>query len=77
MDYQIFEPVLWDIPKEKQDKLEPALYIKRSLVYGSLSLIAQVLKLYGLNNVLEVFDNLKETEIGARKHYYLKNYFLI
>lgn len=77
MDYRIFESVLWDVPKEKQDKLESAFYIKRSLVYGNLSLIAKVIKLYGLNCVLEVFNNLKETEVGVRKHYYLKNYFLI
>ncbi|MDO8659672.1 MAG: hypothetical protein Q7K54_03660 [Candidatus Parcubacteria bacterium] len=77
MDYQIFEPVLWDVSKEEQDKLEPTLYVKRALVYGNLFLIAKVLKLYGLNRVLEVFNNLKETEVGTRKHYYLKNYFLV
>ncbi len=68
--------VLWDIAKEKHDMLSPDFVTKRVLAYGTISLIIETIKKYGLPSVRSSFDTLKPTAISKRKYLYLKNYLL-
>ena len=66
--------VLWDIKEADRDLLPINFLIKRVLVYGGISLVRSALHKYGLSKIREVFDSLKISEVGTKRHYFFKNY---
>ena len=68
--------VLWDISKEKQPTLSSDFVVKRVLAYGTIALIIQTIKKYGLSSVQSSFNSLKPTAISKKKYLYLKNYLV-
>ena len=68
--------VLWDINPEKIAMLPSVFVVQRALAYGSVFLIAQVLKDVGLTQTKTVFEAMKPTAMSQRKYAYLKKYLL-
>ena len=74
MDNDEIDAVLWDIKEEDRKSLPVDFLIKRVLVYGGAFLLRDTLQNYGLNKTKGVFESLKTSEVGERRHYFLKNY---
>ena len=68
--------VLWDIKKEKQATLPQDFVTKRILAYGTITLIIQTIKKFGISSVRNSFNSLKPTAIPKKKYLYLKNYLI-
>ncbi len=68
--------VLWDIQKEKQGDLPQDFVIKRILAYGTITLIIETIKKFGISSVRNSFNSLKSTAIPKKKYLYLKNYLI-
>lgn len=70
------ETILWDIPPDKIDTLQPEFVIQRALTYGGIRLITQLIKQYGLPAVQAVLHTMKPTAIPQKKYYYFEHYLL-
>ena len=66
--------VLWDIKEEDMADLPVNFLIKRILVYGGFVLICEVLKEYGKEKTQEIFESLKVSEVGIKRHHFFKQY---
>ncbi|MCC6323913.1 hypothetical protein IT400_03940 [Candidatus Nomurabacteria bacterium] len=66
--------VLWDIKEEDRVYLPQEFIIKRTLVYGGFSLIQNVAKEYGIKKTKSVLGSIKESELGKKRAYFLKEY---
>jgi len=77
MDKAKIDTVLWDIREEDRESLPINFLIKRVLVYGGAFLLRDVLHNYGIDKTKEVFDSLKISEVGIKRHYFFKNYLFV
>ena len=68
--------VLWDIKPDKAEQLPESFVIQRVLSYGSILLVVETMKKYGIDAVKRVFNAMKPTAISARKYNYIKKYLL-
>lgn len=68
------DDVLWDIKEEEKTSLPIDFLIKRVLVYGGFLLLSDMLHNYDIAKTKEVFNSLKVSEVGERRHYFFKNY---
>ena len=68
--------VLWDINPEKIAMLPGTFVMQRALSYGSILLIAELVKKEGIAQARAVFETMKPTAMSRRKHAYLKKYLL-
>jgi len=76
MDTTKYASVLWDIPKETPD-LDEKFIIKRTLSFGGIFLIRDLIKSRGIATVRSVFDTMKPTEMSAKKYHFFKKYLLV
>lgn len=76
MDTAKYSSVLWDIPKDTTD-LDEKFIIKRTLSFGGIFLIRDLIKSEGMATVRSVFETMKPTEMSARKHHFFKEYLLV
>ena len=70
------QTVLWDIPADQINTLPQEFIIQRSLTYGGVRLITQLIEQYGLLAVRAVLQAMKPTAMPQRKYYYLEHYLL-
>lgn len=76
MDIKKFSSVLWDIPKATTD-LDEKFVIKRTLAYGGIFLIKELIQSLGIAKVRMVFNTMKPSEMSSRKHYFFKHFLLV
>lgn len=74
MDKATIDMVLWDIKEEDKKTLPVDFLIKRVIVYGGFLLIKEIISNYGKEKIIEVFNSLKISEVGIKRHYFFKNY---
>lgn len=74
MDKVTIDMVLWDIKEEDKKTLPVDFLIKRVIVYGGFLLIKEIISNYGKEKIIEVFNSLKISEVGIKRHYFFKNY---
>ncbi|HCM53768.1 MAG TPA: hypothetical protein DIS59_02350 [Candidatus Magasanikbacteria bacterium] len=66
--------VLWDVAEEAKSLLPRDFVVRRVLTYGTIGLIIQTIRDYGISYVQGVFIQLKPTSFSKKKYLYLKNY---
>ena len=71
-----YRDVLWDIDEKQVETLPADFIMRRVLSYGTLGLIAQSIKMNGVEAVRGVFLKMNPASISAKKYHYLKNYLL-
>ena len=76
MDIKNYSSVLWDIPRDTVD-LDEKFVIKRTLSFGGIFLIKDLIDSLGISSVRSVFNAMKPTEMSQRKYNFFKHWFLI
>jgi len=69
--------VLWDIPEEQIDSLEPEFLIRRALSYGTVSLMLSLKKEYGVPLMRSVFSQMKQESMSPRRHSFAEKVLLL
>ena len=77
MNENYTDAVLWDIKDEDKESLPTEFLIKRVLVYGGVFAIKSILQTYGQEKVKNVFNSLKNSEVGDKRFNFYKNYLFI
>jgi hypothetical protein len=68
--------VLWDIKKENIPTLSRDFVMQRTLTYGTIELIIESIREYGVEYICTIFNSLKPTALSKKKYLYLKEYLL-
>lgn len=76
MNIAKYASVLWDIPKDTVD-LDEKFVVKRTLTFGGIFLIKDLIDSLGLARVQSVFNSMKPTEMPQRKYKFFKQFFLV
>jgi len=76
MDIAKYSSVLWDIPKNTVN-LDQNFIIKRTLTFGGIFLIKDLIDSLGISTVRTTFGSMKPTEMSSRKYNFFKNFLLV
>ena len=72
MSNEAIATVLWDIKESDRPALQADFIIKRVLVYGGIFLVRDAIREYGESKIKEVFNSIKQSEIGEKRYHFFK-----
>ena len=76
MDITKYSSVLWDVPKNTV-ALDEKFVVKRTLSFGGIFLIKDLIDSLGLATVRSIFKTMKPTEMSQKKYNFFKQFLLV